>query len=116
MEIDAELRGQSPALAAVREQVKGLLQRVASGRLPAILIEGETGTGKGLLARTLHRGGPRAGRPFVDVNCAAIPESTRRARSPTPGRPRPASSRPRTGARCSSTRSGSCPSPCKASC
>jgi transcriptional regulator with AAA-type ATPase domain/tetratricopeptide (TPR) repeat protein len=75
MEIDAELRGQSPALAAVREQVKGLLQRVASGRLPAILIEGETGTGKGLLARMLHRGGPRAGRPFVDVNCAAIPES-----------------------------------------
>ena len=75
MEIDAELRGQSPALAAVREQVKGLLQRVASGRLPAILIEGETGTGKGLLARMLHRGGPRASRPFVDVNCAAIPES-----------------------------------------
>ena len=75
MEIDAELLGQSPALAAVREQVKGLLQRVASGRLPAILIEGETGTGKGLLARMLHRGGPRAGRPFVDVNCAAIPES-----------------------------------------
>ena len=70
-----ELLGQSPALAAVREQVKGLLQRVASGRLPAILIEGETGTGKGLLARMLHRGGPRAGRPFVDVNCAAIPES-----------------------------------------
>jgi len=75
MEIDADLLGQSPALAAVREQVKGLLQRVASGRLPAILIEGETGTGKGLLARMLHRGGPRAGRPFVDVNCAAIPES-----------------------------------------
>jgi transcriptional regulator with GAF, ATPase, and Fis domain len=74
-EIDVDLLGQSPALAAVREQVKGLLQRVASGRLPAILIEGETGTGKGLLARMLHRGGPRAGRPFVDVNCAAIPES-----------------------------------------
>ena len=48
MEIDADLLGQSPALAAVREQVKGLLQRVAFGRLPAILIEGETGTGKRL--------------------------------------------------------------------
>jgi len=36
MEIDADLLGQSPALAAVREQVKGLLQRVAFGRLPAM--------------------------------------------------------------------------------
>ena len=47
----------------------------AAGGGPTVLITGETGTGKGLLARTLHEGGVRSEGPFIDVNCTAIPES-----------------------------------------
>ena len=72
----AELLGESPGMVAVREKAARLLQRQsAGGRLPPVLIQGETGVGKGLLARALHRAGPRASGPFVDVNCAAIPET-----------------------------------------
>jgi DNA-binding NtrC family response regulator/tetratricopeptide (TPR) repeat protein len=72
----AELLGESPGIAAVRETAARLLQRQSDrGRLPPVLIQGETGVGKGLLARALHRAGPRASGPFVDVNCAAIPET-----------------------------------------
>jgi transcriptional regulator with AAA-type ATPase domain/tetratricopeptide (TPR) repeat protein len=72
----AELVGESPAMEAVRDQVRRLLTPRETGRrLPSILLNGETGTGKGLVARTIHRAGARAGGPFVDVNCAAIPET-----------------------------------------
>src|SRR5260370_35855649 len=72
----AELVGESPAMEVVRDQVRRLLTpRETSRRLPSLLIHGETGTGKGLVARTPHRAGPRAGGPFVDVNCAGIPET-----------------------------------------
>ena len=71
-----ELLGESPAIVTLRQKVQRLLERQTEARrLPPILIRGETGTGKGLVARAIHRGGPRAAGPLVDVNCAAIPET-----------------------------------------
>src|SRR5262245_30677025 len=68
--------GESAEVRSLRDQVARLLDRVTgTRRVPPILLLGETGTGKGLVAREIHRAGPRRAGPFVDVNCAAIPET-----------------------------------------
>jgi two-component system response regulator HydG len=55
------------------ETVRDLLDRVAGGGAPTVLITGESGTGKEVAAQRLHARGPRAEGPFVEVDCASIP-------------------------------------------
>jgi DNA-binding NtrC family response regulator len=71
-----QLLGESPAMRKLKATLEQLLEagrRLADADLPAALITGETGTGKELVARALHFGGTRAGKPFIELNCASIP-------------------------------------------
>ena len=66
----ASIIGESPAIKKVLARAARILQRADA----TILIDGETGTGKELVARGIHDGGPRRGAPFVAVNCSALPD------------------------------------------
>ncbi|MDH4163914.1 MAG: sigma-54 dependent transcriptional regulator [Nitrospirota bacterium] len=61
-------------ISAAMKDVFGRIGSVAGTDVP-VLIQGESGTGKELAANALHRLSPRAGKPFIKINCAAIPES-----------------------------------------
>src|SRR5439155_5442767 len=62
--------GESPSMRAVLEQIR---QIAALPETPPVLITGETGTGKGLVARSIHAASHRASKPFIEVNCTALP-------------------------------------------
>ena len=64
----ARIVGKSPALEVVLEQVERVARTDST-----VLIQGETGTGKELIAQAIHNVSPRYGRPYVKLNCAAIP-------------------------------------------
>ncbi len=66
----AGVLGRSPSFRDVVEQAR---QIAALEETPPVLITGETGTGKGLIARTIHAGSSRALKPFIEVNCTALP-------------------------------------------
>ncbi len=66
---DYELTGRSPVITELKEMIS-----IVAPTNAWILIMGENGTGKELVARSIHRKSRRAGKPFVEVNCAAIPE------------------------------------------
>lgn len=65
----SRMAGQSSAM----QQVRALVDKVARSMAP-VLVQGESGTGKELVARSIHEVSPRAGQPFIAVNCSAIPE------------------------------------------
>ena len=77
-----DLHGGAPALRAAVDMAR----RYAATEL-AILIGGESGTGKELMAQAIHHASARAGRPFVALNCSALPESPRSSRRRTLVRP-----------------------------
>lgn len=64
-----KMLGQSPAM----QKVRSVIEKLARGQAP-VYISGGSGTGKELAARLIHELGPRANKPFVPVNCGAIPE------------------------------------------
>jgi len=70
LEGTSEIYGDSPAMHEVRERIARVAPTHAT-----VLITGETGTGKEVVARAIHRNSPRASKPFVAVNCAAFTET-----------------------------------------
>jgi transcriptional regulator with PAS, ATPase and Fis domain len=68
--LNYEVLGKSEAIETIRENIKRIANSIST-----ILITGESGTGKGLVAKTIHKAGDRRDKPFVTVNCGALPDN-----------------------------------------
>ncbi|HEU4435693.1 MAG TPA: sigma-54 dependent transcriptional regulator [Pyrinomonadaceae bacterium] len=64
-----QIVGESPAM----KKMLGLAAKVAESEVSSVLLQGESGTGKDLIAKAIHYGSQRSERPFVAINCAALP-------------------------------------------
>ncbi|PHQ69577.1 MAG: Fis family transcriptional regulator, partial [Sneathiella sp.] len=69
-QLEAQLMGRSKSMIELRQHIRTVAQADAD-----VLIVGETGTGKEVAARALHAASARSGRPFVAINCGALPEA-----------------------------------------
>jgi two-component system response regulator AtoC len=69
--IDLNIVGTHPSIATLNYQ----LERIAKSKVDTVLITGQSGSGKELAARALHMWSPRKNQPFVEINCASIPEN-----------------------------------------
>jgi two-component system response regulator AtoC len=73
----AKILGESPPIVRLKQRIVQLIEaerRLERGPPAPVLITGETGTGKELVARSVHFDGARCDRPFVEINCASIPK------------------------------------------
>jgi two-component system response regulator AtoC len=66
-----DLIGRSPAM----REVMDLVQKIRNSQATTVLLEGESGTGKNVIAKAIHYGSPRADRPFVTITCSALTET-----------------------------------------
>jgi two-component system, NtrC family, response regulator AtoC len=74
----ASILGESAPMSALKASIKRLVEaefNLRDGDLPAVLVTGDTGTGKELVARAIHFDGPRSEKPFMELNCASIPST-----------------------------------------
>jgi DNA-binding NtrC family response regulator len=71
---EAAAHGQVVGRSVALEQIRSMISRLAGSDATTVLVEGESGVGKEVVARSIHFESARADRPFLQVNCAALPE------------------------------------------